>query len=122
MTPIVWMGGSRRDLIAMPESVKKDFGGALHGLQLGHAPEGAKSLKGKCKGATQVSEDHDGETYRAVYTTEMEGVVYILHCFQKKSKTGIATPQPDLNLIESRLKDARKLHAMRSKKNDRQDG
>lgn len=116
MKPIVWMGGSRRDLTAMPERVKKDFGGALHGAQLGHSPEGAKPLKGRCKGATQLSEDHDGETYRAVYTTELAGVVYILHCFHKKSKSRIATPQPDLDLIASRLKDARKLHELRSKK------
>jgi phage-related protein len=118
MKSIVWMGGSRRDLTAMPEGVKKDFGGALHGVQLGNAPEGAKQLKGKCKGATQLSEDHDGETYRAVYTTELEGTVYVLHCFHKKSKSGIATPQPDLDLIESRLKDAKRLHEIRSKKAD----
>ena len=118
MKPLIWMGGSRGDLTAMPESVKKDFGGALHGVQLGHSPEGAKALKGKCKGATQLSEDHDGETYRAVYTTELEGVVYVLHCFHKKSKSGVATPQADLDLIESRLKDARRLRELRSKKQD----
>ena len=110
MKPIIWVGSSQRDLSDMPESVRKDFGGALHGVQLGHQPEGAKSLKGKCKGATQLSEDHDGETYRAVFTTEFEGTVYVLHCFHKKSKSGIATPQADLDLIEMRLKAARKRH------------
>lgn len=115
MKSIVWMGRSRRDLAAMPETVRKDFGGALHGAQLGNTPEGAKSLKGKAKGATQISEDHDGNTFRAVYTTELEGTLYVLHCFQKKSKGGIATPQAELDLIEKRLRDARKLHQLRSK-------
>lgn len=115
MKPIVWIGSSRRDLTAMPEEVRKDFGGALHGAQLGNTPEGAKPLKGKVKGATQLSEDHDSDTFRAVYTTELEGTVYVLHCFQKKSKSGIATPQADLDLIEARLKSARKLHVLRSK-------
>jgi phage-related protein len=111
---LIWMGSSRADLAAMPEAVRKDFGGALHGVQHGRQPSDAKALKGKAKGAIQLSEDHDGDTYRAVYTAELHGTVYVLHCFQKKSKSGIATPQRDLDLIERRLKDARILHAQRS--------
>jgi phage-related protein len=107
------MGSSRKDLAAMPVAVKKDFGGALHAVQDSRTPEGAKPLKGKAHGAMQLSEDHDGETYRAVYTVELEDAVYVLHCFQKKSKSGIATPQADIDLIERRLKDARALHAQR---------
>src|SRR3954452_17179759 len=107
------MGSSRSDLSAMPEGVRRDFGGALHGVQEGRTPDDAKPLKGKARGALQLSEDHDGNTYRAVYTVELEGVVYVLHCFQKKSTKGIATPRPDLDRIESRLKDARILHARR---------
>jgi len=103
------MGGSRDDLAGMPESVRKDFGGALHAVQEGRDP-GAKALKGAAKGAVQLSEDHDGDTFRAVYTVEMQGFVYVLHCFQKKSKSGRATPKPDLDLIAKRLKDARALH------------
>jgi phage-related protein len=113
--PITWMGSSRKDLTAMPVAVKKDFGGALHSVQDGRTPDGAKPLKGKAQGAMQLSEDHDGETYRAVYTVELEDAVYVLHCFQKKSKSGIATPQADIDLIERRLKDARALHAQRSR-------
>ena len=100
----------------MPDAVRKDFGGALDGVQQGRTPSDAKALKGKVKGAVQLSEDHDGETYRAVYTIELEGVVYVLHCFQKKSKSGIATPQADIDLIERRLKDAKTLHAQLQRK------
>ena len=107
------MGGSLSDLSAMPEGVRKDFGGALHAVLEGRTPDTAKPLKGKVKGATQLSEDHDGNTYRAIYTVELEGVVYLLHCFQKKSTSGIATPRPDLERIESRLMQARLLHARR---------
>ena len=109
------MGGSRSDLSAIPDRVRKDFGGALHAVQEGRTPEDAKALKGKIKGAVQLSEDHDGDTYRAVYTVELEGTVYVLHCFQKKSKSGRATPQAELHLIERRLKDARALHRRRTK-------
>jgi phage-related protein len=114
--PITWMGSSRKDLTAMPVAVKKDFGGALHGVQDGRTSEGAKPLKGKAQGALQLSEDHDGETYRAVYTAELGEAVYVLHCFQKKSKSGIATSQADVDLIGRRLKDARALHAQRNRK------
>lgn len=100
----------------MPDSVRKDFGGALHGVHEGRSPDQAKPLKGKVKGAVQLTEDQDGDTYRAVFTIELEGVVYVLHCFQKKSKSGIATPQTDVDLIERRLKDARAPHAHRKEK------
>lgn len=104
------MGSSRSDLSAMPEEVRKDFGGALHGIQEGRTPNGAKPLKGKAKGAMQLTENHKGDTYRAIYTTELNGTIYILHCFQKKSKSGSATPREDLDLIERRLKDAKAHH------------
>jgi phage-related protein len=111
--PIIFVGSARRDLLKLPESVRKDFGGALHGVQEGRAPEDAKPLKGKAKGATQLSEDHDGDTYRAVYTIELEDEVYVLHCFQKKSKSGVATPPGDMTTIVERLKAARDIHARR---------
>jgi phage-related protein len=82
-------------------------------VQEGRSPEDSKPLKGKAAGAIQLSEDHDGNTYRSVYTVELEDTVYVLHCFQKKSTRGIATPKPDLDRIERRLKDARTLHASR---------
>lgn len=113
---IVWMGSSRVDLSVMPDAVKKDFGGALHGIQQGRRPESAKLLKGKIRGTFQLSEDHDGDSYRAVYAAQFEDSVYVLHCFQKKSKSGIATPRADIDLIERRLKDAWALHEQRKGK------
>ena len=100
----------------MPISLRKEFGVALDIAQQGLTPEGAKLLKGKAAGAVQVSEDYHGDTYRAVYTVELEGCLYVLHCFQKKSKKGAETPKPDLDLIESRLKTARALHMDRQRK------
>ena len=113
---LVWIGSSKRDLISMPLSLRKEFGVALDIAQQSLTPEGAKSLKGKVAGAVQLSEDYHGDTYRAVYTVELEGCLYVLHCFQKKSKKGAETPKPDLDLIESRLKTARVLHTDRQRK------
>jgi phage-related protein len=109
--PLAWIGSSRKDLIAMPEALRKEFGVALDLVQQGLTPEGAKPLKGRAAGAVQLSDDHRGDTYRAVYTIELAGVVYVLHCFQKKAKRGSETPKAEIEVIEARLKAARALHA-----------
>jgi phage-related protein len=58
-------------------------------------------------GVLEVVEDDRGNTYRAVYTVKFAGWVYVLHCFQKKSKSGIKTPKEDMDLIRARLKSAK---------------
>lgn len=100
-----WVGSARKDLCAMPEDVQDTFGYALHLAQSGAKHPQAKPLKGfGGAGVLEVVEDHQGDTYRAVYTVRYATAVYVLHCFQKKSTHGIATPKPDLDLIEARLK------------------
>lgn len=71
----------------------------------------AKALKGfGGRGVLEVIEDHRGDTYQAVYTVKLAGAVYVLHAFKKKSKTGSATPKPDIDRIRSRLKAAQDHH------------
>jgi len=57
-------------------------------------------------GVLEVVEDHIGDTFRGVYTVKFAGVIYVLHVFQKKSKSGISTPRQEIDLIKSRLRDA----------------
>ena len=66
----------------------------------------AKPWKGRGAGVLELVEDHDGDTYRAVYTVRFKDVVYVLHAFQKKSPRGIKTAQVDVDLVEPRLKAA----------------
>ncbi|HXN11848.1 MAG TPA: type II toxin-antitoxin system RelE/ParE family toxin [Candidatus Acidoferrales bacterium] len=61
----------------------------------------------------EIVEDYDGDTYRALYTVKFAEAIYVLHAFQKKSKSGIATPKHDLDLIEEKLRRARELHPLR---------
>jgi len=106
--PLKWVGSAKRDLDAMPEDVKDVFGHAIDLAQAGSKHQDAKPLGGMgSAGVLEVVEDHHGDTYRAVYTVRFSGWVYVLHCFQKKSKRGIATPQPDMDLINARLKAAK---------------
>ncbi len=103
--PLRWVGSAKKDLLAMPAEVQDVFGYALHLAQKGDKHSQAKSLKGfGDAGVVEVVEDHQGGTWRAVYTVRYATAVYVLHCFQKKSTSGIATPKPDMNLINARLK------------------
>lgn len=100
-----WVASSKKDLMAMPEAVQDTFGYALHLAQVGQKHSDAKPLKGfGGAGVVEVVEDFQGDAYRAVYTVRYAEAVYVVHCFQKKSTQGIATPKPDVELIKSRLK------------------
>jgi len=111
--PAVFVGSSRRDLRAFPGKVRQEIGQALFEAQLGDHPGSAKPLKGFGSGVLEIRDNFDGDTYRAVYTVRLEGVLYVLHAFQKKSTKGIATPQRDLDLIRQRLREAEAIHKAR---------
>jgi len=110
LAPVHWMGSSLDDLRACPDRVQDTVGYALFLAQLGKQHPATKRLKGDLRGLVAVVEDHEGSTYRAVYTTKLVGVVYVLHVFQKKSTHGIATPKRELDLIKTRLRRAREHH------------
>jgi phage-related protein len=92
--------------------VRRTFGVALYAVQLGETPPEAKPLRGfGGSGVLELIDDHDGNTYRAVYTVRFGSKVYVLHAFQKKSKRGVATPRREIELIRDRLKRAERLHS-----------
>ncbi|MBC5764464.1 type II toxin-antitoxin system RelE/ParE family toxin [Ramlibacter albus] len=110
--PVKWVGSAKRDLVDMPDDVQDVFGFAIDMAQAGGRHPDAKVLSGFGSAAVlEVIEDFRGDTYRAVYTVRFAGWVYVLHCFQKKSKSGIATPRQDMELIAARLKAAEIDHA-----------
>lgn len=91
----------------MPDEVQQSFGFALYNAQIGLLHPDAKPLKGfGSAGILEIVEDWRGNAYRAVYTVRFAEAVYVLHCFQKKSKHGIETFTADMNLIRKRLKEA----------------
>ncbi len=90
--------------------MRQDIGQALFEVQLGLHPKAAKPLKGFGGGVLEIRDNHDGDAYRAVYTVRFEDAVYVLHVFQKKSTSGIATPQRHLDLIRQRLREAIRIH------------
>jgi phage-related protein len=110
--PVVWIGSTKADLSSFPEDVKDTIGYALYIAQRGGKHADAKPLRGfGGPGILEIVEDHAGGTYRAAYTVRLAGRIYVLHVFQKKSKSGIKTPKPEIELIKSRLKRAEEEHA-----------
>jgi phage-related protein len=109
--PVVWVGSSRDDLRKFPVEVRRVMGFAIDDAQNGEESPNVKALKGfGGRGVLEIVDDHDGDTYRAVYTVKFAGVIYVLHAFQKKAKRGIATPQHEIALIKTRLKAAEAHH------------
>jgi phage-related protein len=105
--PLFWVGSSKEDLLAFPEPVQDEIGTALSVAQFGGKHPSVKPWRGEGRGVFEVVEDHRGNAYRALYTVRFEGVVYVLHAFQKKSPTGIRTSKRDVELIARRLNEAR---------------
>ena len=103
LKPVWWVGSAKADLIAMPAEVVDLFGYALHLAQAGGKHPQAKPLKG-FGGARvlEVVDDFRGDTFRAIYTTTIGDAIYVLHCFQKKSTRGIATPRREMEKIHAR--------------------
>lgn len=105
--PLKWIASSHKDLMALSADVRRFFGFALSLAQAGDRHDAAKVLKGfGGAGVLEVVESDVGGTYRAVYTVKFQEAVFVLHCFQKKSKSGVATPKEDMDIIHARLKVA----------------
>lgn len=105
--PLYWLGSALKDLKAMPDAVQDTVGYARYLAQTGRKHDHAEPLRGfGSAGVLEIVESEDNGTYRAVYTVKLGNSVYVLHSFQKKSSSGIATPKPDVDLIRERLKAA----------------
>ena len=105
----IWVGDSKAHLKEFPQSVQKDIGDALFIAQAGSMSPAAKPFKGVGSGVFEIRADYRTDTYRAVYAVKIGARVYVLHCFQKKSRRGIQTPKKDVDIIKKRLRMAQEL-------------
>lgn len=113
---LLWIGSSRKDMQSLAPTIRREFGLELFAAQCGEMPPSAKPLKGfGGAGVLELVADERGGTYRAVYTVKFHDVIYVLHVFQKKSKSGTATPEREIELVKQRLKRAQDDYAARNK-------
>lgn len=115
--PLFWVGSAKKDLLAFPDGAINDFGYALGVVQQGGMPPEAKPWKGEGPGVFELAEELKGDAFRVAYTVRFQKAIYVLHCFQKKSPSGIRTAKTDVDLIGERLKLARADYEVRYGKN-----
>lgn len=111
MKVLKWIGSSREDLKKFPDEVINEIGHGLYLAQMGDRHTHAKTLSGF--GSAKIIEIRENDrsgTYRVIYTVQMTEFIFVLHAFQKKSKSGIATPKEDIDTIKRRLKEAESLY------------
>lgn len=115
LKPLIWVGASRKSLREFPGPVQDHMGYALYVAQRGGKPSDAKTMSGfGGAGVLEVIRDFRGDTFRAVYTVRYAGALYVLHAFQKKSKTGRETPRREIELIQQRLRETEQIERERS--------
>ena len=116
MKPVFWVGDSRKRLLTFPASVRREIGFVLERAQAGFTHHNAKFLRG-FSGVYEIVSNYDRNAYRAIYAVNLGKMIYVLHCFQKKSKFRIKTPKKEIDLIRRRLNLAKEL-AQQENEND----
>ena len=101
---ISWIKAARKDFESFPAAARDDMLDALDMVSAGGHPQIAKPLTGLGAGVTELALKHRGDAYRVVYALQIETDIWVVHAFQKKSKSGIATPKAEINLIRERIK------------------
>ncbi len=102
--PISWVKAARKDFEKFPDDVQDDALSALTIAAEGGKSDNAKPFKGFEGGVLEIVLKHRGDAYRVVYAVKIGEDIWVIHAFQKKSKTRIKTPQMEVDLIRERLK------------------
>ena len=102
MKPLRFLGDSLKRLRAFPESARQDLGFQLDKVQRGERPNDCKPMQTVGPGVQEIRVRDDSGAYRAIYTARIEGAVYVLHAFQKKTR---ATAARDIELARQRYRD-----------------
>ena len=105
--PVGWVKAARKDFLTFPGAVRDRVNAALTIAARGAKADIAKPLRGLGSGVIEIAVRHRSNAWRVVYIAEMAGSLWVLHAFQKKSKTGNRTPKPEIDLVKQRLRRLR---------------
>jgi phage-related protein len=105
--PVSWIKGARKNFEEFPEDVQSDILDALTIAAEGGKSDKAKPFKGVDGGVFEIALKYRGDAFRALYAVKIGAEIWVIHAFQKKSKSGIKTPQMEVDLIRDRLKNLR---------------
>lgn len=102
--PVSWIKGARKDFEKFPPGAQDTMLAALTVIAEGGHPSIAKPLQGLGSGILELALKHRGDAFRLVYAVQIGADIWVVHAFQKKSTSGIATPKAEIDLIIERLK------------------
>lgn len=102
--PISWLKAARKDFEEFPEDVQNDMFDALTIAAEGGKSDKAKPFKGVDGGVFEIALKYRGDAFRTLYAVKIGVDIWVIHAFQKKSKSGIKTPQMEVDIIHERLK------------------
>ena len=102
--PVSWIKAARRDFEQFPEDVQSDMRDALTLAAEGQMSGKTKPFKGVEGGVFEIALRHRGDAFRAIYAVKIDVDIWVIHAFQKKSKSGVKTPQAEIEVIRERLK------------------
>ncbi len=102
--PISWIRAARKAFEAFPQAAQVEAAQALTVIAEGGMPDVAKPLKGLGAGVTELALRHRGDAFRVVFAIQLGADVWVVHAFQKKAKSGIATPQAEIDVVRERLR------------------
>jgi phage-related protein len=102
--PISWIKAARRDFEEFPQGVQGEALNILTIAAEGGKSDKAKPFKGVEGGVFEIVLRHRGDAFRVLYAVRIGADIWVIHAFQKKSKTGIKTSQRDVDVIRERLK------------------
>jgi len=101
---VSWIKAASKDFDKFPQAVQEEVITALRIAAHGEKADCAKPIKGLGAGVFEIALRHRTDAYRTVYTVQLDEDIWVIHAFQKKSKTGIKTPKPDVDLVRERIK------------------
>ena len=98
---VVFEGNSRSAIREFPADVRENLGADLWRLQNGERPLDSGSMAPALPGVFELR-DADKDTWYRVLCVKLGGVVYVLHCFTKKTNQ---TPKGDIEIGRKRLSE-----------------
>ena len=104
MKEVAWVKAALKDFGEFPQVVQERMKDALTIASLGQKADIAKPMKGLGSGVFEIALPYRSDAYRAVYAVQLGDVIWVVHAFQKKSTSGIATPKREIELVKARLK------------------
>ena len=107
--PIQWIRAARRDFEDFPQGARDDLLDALTAVAEGGHPTIAKPLTGLGSGVMELALRYRGDAFRVVYVLQIGSAIWVLHAFQKKSKSGITTPRQEIELVRDRLRPVKEM-------------